>query len=41
MPLIFVVFPVAIGLFFSWIVRVQRLQVVLAQKQLVPVVNSV
>ena len=41
MPLIFVVFPVAIGLFFSWIVRMQRLQVVLAQKQLVPVVNSV
>jgi hypothetical protein len=39
-PLVFVVFPVAIGLFFSWIVRVQRLQVVLAQKQLVPVVNS-
>jgi hypothetical protein len=40
-PLAFVLFPVAIGLFFSWIVRVQRLQVVLAQKQLVPVVNGV
>jgi hypothetical protein len=41
MPLIFVFIPVLFGLLFSWIVRVQRLQVQLAQKHLVPVVNSV
>jgi uncharacterized protein DUF3592 len=41
MPLIFVFFPVGFGLLFSWIIRVQRRQVVLAEKHLVPVVNSV
>jgi hypothetical protein len=39
-PLLFVLFPVCFGLLFSWIVRAQRLQVELAQKHLVPVVNS-
>jgi hypothetical protein len=39
-PLLFVFMPVCFGLLFSWIVRVQRRQVVLAQKHLVPVVSS-
>jgi hypothetical protein len=39
-PLLFVLIPVCFGLLFSWIVRVQRIQVQLAQKHLVPVVNS-
>jgi hypothetical protein len=39
-PLLFVLIPVCFGLLFSWIVRVQRLQVDLAQQHLVPVVNS-
>jgi hypothetical protein len=41
MPLIFVLFPVGFGLLFSWIIRVQRRQVVMAEKHLVPVVDSV
>ena len=41
MPLLFVVIPVLFGLLFSWIIRVQRRQVQLAAKHLVPVVNSV
>ena len=40
MPLVFVLFPVLLGLLFSWIVRVQRAQVQLAEKHLVPVVNA-
>ena len=40
-PLVFVLFPVLFGLLYSWIIRVQRAQVVLAQKHLVPVVGSV
>lgn len=40
-PLLFVLIPVCLGLIFSWVVRVQRLQVVLAQKHLVPVVDSI
>jgi hypothetical protein len=40
-PLIFVLIPVLLGMLFSWIVRVQRSQVALAQKHLVPVVNAV
>ena len=40
-PLLFVLIPVCFGVIFGWIVRVQRLQVALAQKHLVPVVNSV
>lgn len=39
-PLLFVLMPVCFGLLFSWIVRAQRLQVELAQKHLVPVVNG-
>jgi hypothetical protein len=39
-PLLFVIIPVCFGLIFSWVVRAQRLQVVLARKHLVPVVNS-
>ncbi|MFI5233428.1 MAG: DUF3592 domain-containing protein [Gemmatimonadales bacterium] len=39
-PLLFVLIPVCFGVIFGWTVRVQRLQVVLAQKHLVPVVNS-
>ncbi len=39
-PLFFVLIPVCFGLLFSWLVRVQRLQVELAEKHLVPVVNS-
>jgi hypothetical protein len=41
MPLIFVLFPVLLGLLFSWVIRMQRLQVVMAEKHLVPVVSSV
>jgi hypothetical protein len=40
MPLIFVAFPVLFGLLYSWILRAQRAQVQLAEKHLVPVVNS-
>jgi hypothetical protein len=40
MPLIFVFIPVLFGLLFGWIVRVQRDQVQLAEKHLVPVVNA-
>ncbi len=39
-PLIFVLIPVLFGLLFSWVLRVQRSQVALAQKHLVPVVNA-
>ncbi len=40
-PLLFVLIPVCFALIFAWMVRRQRLQVVLAQKHLVPVVSSV
>lgn len=40
MPLIFVAFPILFGLLYSWILRTQRAQVQLAEKHLVPVVNS-
>lgn len=40
MPLVFVLFPALFGLLFSWIVHVQRAQVRLAAKHLVPVVNT-
>jgi hypothetical protein len=40
MPLIFVLAPVLIGLLFSWIIHVQRKQVQLAEKHLVPVVSA-
>jgi hypothetical protein len=40
-PLIFVLFPVLFAMLFAWIVRTQRNQVELAQKHLVPVVDSV
>jgi len=40
-PLIFVLLPILFGVLFSWVIRAQRSQVALAQKQLVPVVNSV
>lgn len=39
-PLLFVLIPVCFGFIFGWVVRTQRLSVVLAQKHLVPVVNS-
>jgi hypothetical protein len=39
-PLLFVLIPVCFALLFSWMVRVQRRQVELAQKHLVPVVSS-
>lgn len=41
MPLIFVAFPIFFGMIFSWAIRMQRMQVQLAQEHLVPVVNSV
>jgi hypothetical protein len=40
MPLLFVVIPVLIGLLFAWSVRLQRRQVQLAEKHLVPVVMA-
>ena len=40
MPLIFVLVPILFALLFSWLVRVQRRQVQLAEKHLVPVVNA-
>jgi uncharacterized protein DUF3592 len=39
-PLVFVVIPVLLGLLFSWMIHVQRRQVQLADKHLVPVVNA-
>lgn len=39
-PLIFVLIPVVFGMLFSWVLRVQRSQVALAQKHLVPIVNA-
>jgi hypothetical protein len=39
-PLVFVVIPVLLGLLFSWVIHVQRRQVQLAEKHLVPVVNA-
>lgn len=41
MPLIFVVVPVLFGVLFGWIVRIQRAQVELVQKHVVPVVNAI
>jgi hypothetical protein len=41
MPLIFVLAPVLLGALFSWLIRVQRRQVALADEHLVPVVSSV
>jgi Protein of unknown function (DUF3592) len=40
MPLVFVFFPLAIGLLFVWIIRTQRAQVAYAEKHLVPVVGA-
>jgi hypothetical protein len=40
MPLLFVVIPGLVGLLFAWNVRLQRRQVQLAEKHLVPVVNA-